>query len=237
MVAGVDGCPAGWVMVLAPAAGPPVARIERSFAAILAAVGAPDIIAVDMPIGLPDMITDASQAREREARAGLGARQSSLFTVPCRAALEAEEFRAACAINRARSFNGKAISKQMFHLFPKIREIDALMTPALAARVHEAHPEVAFWAMNGCRALATPKKIKGSPNPDGLEERIRLLTAVAGFPDAFLRVAPGRGCGPDDLLDAAACAWSARRIARGEAIVFPAQPLSDGRGLPMTIKA
>jgi predicted RNase H-like nuclease len=45
-----------------------------------------------------------------------------------------------------------------------------------------------------------------------------------------LPAAPPRGVGEDDLLDAAAVAWSARRIAAGTAEVLsdPAQRADDG---------
>jgi predicted RNase H-like nuclease len=43
--------------------------------------------------------------------------------------------------------------------------------------------------------------------------------------------------GADDLLDACACAWSARRIAEGRAVRFPADPPQDARGLRMAIHA
>ena len=41
----------------------------------------------------------------------------------------------------------------------------------------------------------------------------------------------------DDVLDAAAAAWSARRIAAGEAISLPAHPPVDTRGRPIAIWA
>ena len=46
-------------------------------------------IAIDMPIGLPDRIDGSGRAAERAVRPLLGARQSSVFTIPARAAIEA----------------------------------------------------------------------------------------------------------------------------------------------------
>jgi predicted RNase H-like nuclease len=65
------------------------------------------------------------------------------------------------------------------------------------------------------------------------------LLIAAGWPADFL--APGRfrasQAGDDDLLDACAVAWTARRILRGEARRFPDEPMLDPRGLRMEIWA
>jgi len=51
------------------------------------------------------------------------------------------------------------------------------------------------------------------------------------------QVLPRAHGGGDDLLDACACAWSARRFARGETRSFPQTPDRDARGLRMEIRA
>ena len=55
----------------------------------------------------------------------------------------------------------------------------------------------------------------------------------------FLEETPFRrtAAGPDDLLDACACAWTALRIVRGQAITFPSDPPLDARGLRQEIRA
>lgn len=231
VVIGVDGCPGGWIAVRW---GETVSHhLCRSFAEIVAMEAA--VIAVDMPIGFPQ---GSGRAAEREVRSRLGDRQSSVFSVPSRAAVMCAEYRAACAANLAASDPPKKVSKQIFHIFPKMREIDALITPALQSRIVEVHPELAFWAMNGEAPLPLPKKVKGAPHLPGLELRKALL-AAAGFPLADLPPAQYRRAdvGADDLLDACACAWSARRIAQGRAVTFPADPPRDARGLRMAISA
>jgi predicted RNase H-like nuclease len=110
------------------------------------------------------------------------------------------------------------------------------MTPGLQARVFEVHPEVAFWAMNGERALDEPKKVKSRPYGPGLARRRELL-AAAGYDlgvIASFRLRTSEG-GEDDVLDALACSWTAARIARGVARRFPAEPPVDGQGLRMEI--
>lgn len=239
-MAGVDGCRAGWLVVLRrlDTAEPPRALIVDTFADILALPDAPRIIAVDMPIGLPERSGPGGRPADIEARAKLGARRSSLFALPSRAAVMCEDYAQACAVAHAHSDPPRKVSKQMFHLFPKIREIDCLMTPALQERVVECHPEVAFWAMNGETALDQPKKVKSRPNEPGLALRRNLL-AAAGFPRAFLEAKHFRSshAGPDDLLDACACAVTAARIAAGRARRFPAEPQRDARGLRQEIWA
>jgi len=230
-VIGVDGCPGGWIAVRW--AETVSHHLCRSFAEVLAMDAA--VIAVDMPIGFPQ---GSGRAAEREVRARLGERQSSVFSVPARAAVMCADYREACAANLAASDPPKKVSKQIFHIFPKMREIDALMTPELQARVIEVHPELAFWAMNGEASLPLPKKVKGQPHAPGLELRKALL-AEAGFPLEALPPAAYRRAdvGADDLIDGCACAWSARRILEGRAVCFPADPPLDERGLRMAIAA
>lgn len=230
-VVGVDGCPGGWIAVRW---GENVSHhLCRSFAEVMALDAA--IIAVDMPIGFPQ---GSGRAAEREVRQRLGDRQSSVFAVPSRAAVMCADYREACTANLASSDPPKKVSKQIFHIFPKMREIDALMTPELQSRVVEVHPELAFWAMNGAASLALPKKVKGQPHGPGLELRKALL-GKAGFPLASLPPVAYRRAdvGADDLIDACACAWSARRLLEGRAVSFPADPPRDARGLRMAISA
>ena len=230
-VIGVDGCPGGWIAVRW--ATTVSHHLCRSFAEVMALDAA--VIAVDMPIGFPQ---GSGRAAEREVRQRLGERQSSVFSVPSRAAVMCSDYREACAANLASSDPPKKVSKQIFHIFPKMREIDALITPALQARIVEVHPELAFWAMNGESSLPLPKKVKGSPHAPGLELRKALLGAN-GFPIDNLVEPNGAGQDwfTDDLIDACACAWSARRIFEGRAVSFPADPPRDARGLRMAISA
>lgn len=239
-VAGVDGCRAGWVVVQWDLDGKMPARFEivRTFREILELPEAPRVIAIDIPIGLPERAIIGGRQADVAARSLLGARQSAVFAVPDRAAVMQTEYRAACDVAFAHSDPPRRISKQAFHLFPKIREVDALMTPALQSRVVECHPEAAFVQMNDGKPLALAKKIKSRPNDEGLRMRSDLL-ARAGFPTFILeaRHAFSRSAGRDDLIDACACAWSAARILKGTAIRFPADPPVDARGLRQEIWA
>lgn len=239
-VAGVDGCRAGWFVVLTDVNRLQPARclIAPRFTDILALSEDPAIIAVDMPIGLPDVSGRGGRACDVAARSVLGARQSSVFAVPARAAVMETDYAAACQTALRQSDPPRRVSKQCFNLFAKMREVDAEMSPQLQDRVHECHPEAAFWAMYGNQALETPKKVKSRPHEPGLADRRQLLEAQ-GFDADFLRDTPypKSQAAADDLLDACACAVTALRILHGKAQRFPADPPCDARGLRMEIWA
>jgi predicted RNase H-like nuclease len=238
-LAGVDGCPTGWIAALVRADGGEVrvTTVPR-FAHLLALPEQPSIVAVDIPIGLPERSGYGGREAENAVRPLLGARQSSVFSVPSRAALQANDYGEACRLALATSDPPRKVSKQLFMLAPKIREVDALLRAdaTLATTVFEVHPELAFWRLNGGRALSEPKKVKGKCYEPGLALR-RALLAAAGLPAAGCAAAAPRGAGPDDLLDALACAAVARRIHAGIAQPFPQPPPRDAFGLPMAIWA
>lgn len=233
LIAGVDGCPAGWLVVIRPLDDPAraTARIIKTFAEILTLDPAPAVIAIDMPIGLPDIAGPGGRTCDVAARTVLGARQSSIFAVPARSAVMAQDYRSSCAIALRCSDPPRKVSKQMFNIFAKIREIDALMTPLIQARVKEAHPEVAFAALNGWTPLCEPKKVKSQPHEAGLALRRDLLMAAGYGERLFQTPFKRRDAGPDDLLDAAANSWTAARIACGQARCFPQRAPLDTKGL------
>jgi predicted RNase H-like nuclease len=238
-LAGVDGCPAGWIAAFVhPAGGESRVRIAPRFADVLAVPEAPAIVAVDIPIGLPERAGRGGRAAENAVRPLIGARQSSVFSVPARVAVTAADYGEACRRALAASDPPRKVSKQLFMLAPKICEVDACLRAdaSAASRVFEVHPELAFWRLNGSRALDQPKKVKGRCYEPGLALRRRLLVG-AGLPAAVVNAAPPAGAGPDDLLDALACAAIARRIHAGVARPFPDPPERDAFGLPMAIWA
>ena len=79
-------------------------------------------------------------------------------------------------------------------------------------------------------ASASPGKYRRACGAAALEHAqcfsIRLATAPAAT-----RVAPAA-----DTLDAAAVAWSAWRIATGEAVILPDQPQRDSQGQQIAIR-
>ena len=182
-LAGVDGCTGGWIAAFVrPQGGEARVRIVPRFADVLSAPEQPAVVAVDMPIGLPERVGAGGRAAENGVRPLLGARQSSVFSVPSRPAIYAADYREACRVAQSTSDPPRKVSKQLFNIAPKIREVDeALRADRHAAgRVFEVHPELAFWRLNSDRALSEPKKLKSRPYEPGLVLRRGLLIA-AGF--------------------------------------------------------
>lgn len=240
-VMGFDGCKRGWVGVRLDleSAKPAAARFYPTFREALDDPDRPVVIAVDMPIGFLDAAEAGGRLCERLTRQKIGERRSSVFSAPTRTALaHPKDYRAALAANRGAGETG--ISRQCFHLIPKLNEIDAVMSPALQSRVRESHPELAFTILNGGQPMRFSKK-----NPPGRADRIAVLESAGGrygLERRFLdpRAHPGlRGGGvaPDDLVDAAVMALVAARIVRGEAVVHPPNPPRDAKGLRMEIVA
>lgn len=247
-VVGVDGCKGGWIAIVQSVPERPTVAVFSSFATLVESLPADAVVAVDMPIGLPERTTLGGRGPERLVRAELGERQSAVFSIPARTAIYAETgpfttlqawyaaHRRASAVARAASDPPRAVSIQAFALFAKIRELDTVLRgdPDLAVRVIESHPEAAFWRLAGRTPMRLPKKIKGRVNPAGMAER-RALLAAHGLPGSVLEADPPAGAGEDDLLDAAAVMIVAARFARGEAVPFPDPPSRDRHGLPIAI--
>lgn len=235
-VAGVDGCKAGWVAIVRKINEPSAVTLGvfSRFEDLLNHPMMLAKIAVDMPIGLPQRTGPNGRAPERAIRPLLGARQSSVFSMPSRAAIYAPTYQEACRLALETSDPPRKVAKQGYYLFGKVREIDQLMTPALGTRVFEVHPELAFWRLNGACEMQKPKKIKGKANPVGLAERRELLLSF-GYEKSFLDQPRPRGVGADDVLDAAANALIAERLWQGIAQPFPARPQRDENGILIAI--
>src|SRR5258708_27656412 len=236
-VAGVDGCKAGWVVAFVEANHEDIrVRVMERFTDIFAAPEEPCLVAVDIPIGLPAHIGPQGRGPECAVRPLLGDRQSSVFAVPSLGAVYAQDYGAACRVALTTSDPPKKVSKQLFMIAPKIREVDETLrqTPSLTGRVFEVHPEVAFWRLSGGRALPEPKKVKGRPFGPGLALRRTLLTDD-GFSKATTEQAAPSGAAIDDLLDSLACAAIARRILARVPVPFPGPPWPDEFGFPVVI--
>jgi len=237
-VAGLDGCRGAWAAVFLDLDDPGLFRAARvaSAADALDGAEAPVFVGIDVPIGLPDRVIGKGRSADLAARRLLGPARSSVFAVPPRAAVWAGSYEEAKVLSRAHSDPPFAPSIQSWNITGYIREVDALLRgrPDLLARLHEVHPEVAFFRLNGDRPLSARKK--GPDRAAGLDERRHLLIA-AGLPDALVRSAPPRGVAADDHLDAMSALVVARDVAAGRATPLPAEPERDGYGLPIVIWA
>ncbi|MDP2119419.1 MAG: DUF429 domain-containing protein [Hoeflea sp.] len=237
VIAGVDGCRAGWIaLAMGPGDSRPRLLLRPQFADLMDELGPGAMVAVDMPIGLPERITGSGRGPEQAIRPYLGARQSSVFSIPSRTAVEAPTYREACELAAATSDPPRKVSKQAFFLFGRILEIDRMLQaePGLRDRIFECHPEFAFCRLNAMVAMATPKKIRGLVNPAGVAERTALLVRHGMDPE-ILAQGPPRGAAMDDLLDAAVNLVIAGRHASGLTTPFPANPARDRHGILIAI--
>jgi len=125
---------------------------------------------------------------------------------------------------------GKAVSIQAFGIFPKVAEVNQVITPELQKRVVEVHPEVCFWAIAGMRPMQHPKRKR-----EGFEERCaHLMSALnLAMPSRNEAGRWANGATANDVMDAIAAAWTARRFADGTAGRLPAISQTDGNGIRM----
>ena len=233
LVAGVDGCRAGWIVVLVTLPEAPRTplldiRLCPTFEMVLTLQPLPTVIAVDMPIGLLAASQPGGRTCDRQARRLLGRRASSVFSPPCRAILDATQYA---------QVRGYGMSRQAFGILPKVRAVDQVMSAGLQHLVYEAHPELAFMALAGHPMQCNKKTAAGR------QERLQALARVPGAPyrDAghflsqALQAFPRTQVAADDVLDAYVLTHTACRIATGQACCLPPQPPLDERGLRMEI--
>ncbi len=232
-VGGLDGCRAGWVLATVPARGrvprPGVVEIAvvSSIGEVVAALDAGDLaaVAVDIPIGLA---ARDPRACDIEARRRLGPRRSSVFPAPARAVLGARTYEEACTVSR--QVSGKGLSKQLFNIVAKIEEVDAVQSPGRQHSLFEACPELSFAVMGGDTPMQHNKR-----TAEGRAERVAVLHEHLGVDVPALLGARAPGAQPDDVLDALALAWTARRSLGGSCLRFGGE--LDATGLRMEVVA
>ena len=220
---GVDACRRGWVAVtLAGGSTAATVRVDAELAALLAP--GPDgddagPVGIDMPLGL---LESGWREADRVARSLAGARRSSVFAIPPRAVWAEASY--ALANQRCRELTGQGFSVQAWGLRVKLLEANRYRETC-GHPLYEVHPELAFGALAGAPLPASKH------TPAGRDLRRRLL-AEAGI--EIPPLVPPALMG--DVLDAAAVAWSAARIAAGQAVTIPGQPQRDPQGREITIR-
>jgi predicted RNase H-like nuclease len=185
--------------------------------ALAAADGPVHAIGIDIPIGLAD-----SSLRQADllARKAAGPRWASVFVTPVRSALLLDDYAEASAQNRR--LTGTGISRQAFNLRDKILQVDDWL-PSAPCVVAEVHPELTFAELAGAPLADSKSTWSGAV-------RRRRLLADAGIEMSGDLGLTGHQVGVDDVLDATAVAWTAARVARGDARCLPDPPerFSDG---------
>ncbi len=215
-VVGVDAYKRGWVTVALRNRSVERCGVYARIEELLEDHPDASVVGIDIPIGLP---VRAGREADGLARSFVGPRRSSVFSTPPRSVLEAATYPDALEV--ARNLGVAGISKQSFGLAPKILEVDEVARSD--ERVVEVHPEVSFRAMAGQMLKYSKKSWNGAAiRRELLAQHDIVLPNNLG--DAGL--AP-----VDDVLDAAAAAWTADRVARGKGVSLPSPPeeLADGR--------
>lgn len=218
---GLDGFRNGWVAVLLHGDLHEI-RFCRDVAEALS-IGF-DRAAIDIPIGMTD---DGERACDLLARERLRPHSSRVFTGARRWLWQ--EFSDPDRANRDALQRGqKRVSRQLWHLGPKIMEVDRFVRANRTRDIREAHPELVFLRLNDCKPLPSKK------SEDGIRLRRRLLKREGiRTIDRWLsddRLGTGAKC--DDVLDACAVAIAAR-----DAIGCAPEGRApcDAYGLPMQI--
>ena len=218
---GLDGFGKGWVAVLLDGD----ARTISFHPDIADALSVPfDRAGIDIPIGMTD---DGGRACDRLASERLRPHSSRVFS-GARRWLWQEFDNPDRANEEAWRRNQKGVARQLWHLGPKIMEVDAFLRANRARDIREVHPELVFLRLNGGKPLPTKKSEEG----DSL--RCRLLKR-AGFREIDRLLAEARigtGAKRDDVLDACAVAVAAFEPAGS---LPEGLPQLDGYGLPMQI--
>jgi predicted RNase H-like nuclease len=221
---GVDACRTGWIAVAVDDTGVLGAHYLPAISTLATAVAEAEVVGIDIPIGMPE-----SGRREADvaARALLGPRRNSVFFTPPRPVVEASAHAEASAVSLR--LTGFGISRQAFALAPKLLEVDEWIRRA-PCPVYEVHPEVSFALLIGSPATASKHSWAGvSERRTALDSAGLNLDGVDGE--------AARRAGVDDMLDAAAAAWTARRIAHGHAVAIPESAPIDTNGRPIAIWA
>jgi predicted RNase H-like nuclease len=222
LIAGVDGCKDGWMIVSETREGQTATAVASDFRQILD--GKYELVVVDIPIGL---LESGTRLADRQSRRLLRGRACCVFTAPLRPMLLCADYPQARAC-RLR-IESKGVTKQAWATVPKIIQVDRLLTPEAQSRVREGHPEVSFAHLNDGKPLALSKH-----STEGRRKRIALLKEhfpnIASEVQRHSRVAK-------DLIDAYAMLWTARRIRDGWSVTLPEHAPRDTRGLLMQIWA
>ena len=240
---GIDGCPGGWVVAGWIDDSQWSFHVDETISAVCQRFMEFKslTIGIDMPIGLPDsehgLESGIRQCDVVARRLLKFPRSSSVFSAPVRPVLELESGNVAEVHARAsaitESISGKKVTRQTVNILPRIRELDVFLQhhSEWRSRVHEVHPELSF------RAMAGQSMEHGKKSMEGRQEREAAIRSHLGEEPIHLARAAFKQsrARDDDVLDALACLWTARRLAEGVHDSLPEDPEFDATGLPMAI--
>jgi predicted RNase H-like nuclease len=226
LIAGVEPCPGGWLVVPARLQGitafPFEPEVFPTFAEILDYRPAFDVIAIHCHLSFPEEDTPGGRTCDRLARQLLGfARGGAVKSPPSRQYLRSGDLDA-----RAR----KGLDPISARMMRRYAEVAEEMQPYRQRQVFEVHPELSFFQLNDDRPMQHSKH-----TPEGVAERRALVEARIQGIDAVLDATPGGGVELRHLLDAAADMTTARRIAARAVERLPEDPEWDEAGVRMEL--
>jgi predicted RNase H-like nuclease len=227
LLAGVVPVKAGWVLASCKLQGiqmyPNEPELLASLADVLDYRPSFKVVALGAPVGLLDEPVDGGRACDREARQLIGfPRAGAIPTPPVRPALVASSYEEAARLSGGMG----AVTWTLLH---RIREVEAEMAPYRQRTVFEVQPELSFYQLNDDRPMQFSKR-----SHLGLEERKALLKARIHGMERIVD-AEIENVRPWQLIDAAACLWTTRRIASRAMTRIPSDPEWDESGLRMEL--
>ena len=162
-----------------------------------------DRAAIDIPIGMSD---DGIRDCDLLARERLRPHTSRVFTGARRWLWET--FKDPDKANREALRRGqKRVSRQLWHLGPKIMQVDAFVRSNRSLRIIETHPELVFLRLNDNRPLESKKSERGI----SLRRTLLKRNGFAEIDDWLDHARMGTGAKRDDVLDACVAAIAACR--------------------------
>jgi predicted RNase H-like nuclease len=227
---GVDGCRSGWCAVIFDGRNVRAA-LYNNVAELWQGNKGAGLILIDMPIGILDNATD--RPCDYAVRKLIGRRRSSLFPMPCRATLSEATYREASQTNF--EITGRKLSKEMWNIMPKMRELDDFLAENLEARniIKETHPELCLAGLNGGTSMEYAKK---KDREKGFVERLDVLRRYNSDSSAIIEKAlkehRRKDVARDDIVDALALAITASH-GEEKLTVIKSDPTCDSHGLPM----
>lgn len=165
IVAGIDGCKKGWIMIKS-SSGDYSFDVYKNIFDMAADNEDLERILIDIPIGLSSR--KIKRTVEKELKKELKYKHSTVFNPPCREALFQKDYVSVKKKNI--EIEGKSLSIQSYNISNKIRELDEFWQSKPETEIIESHPELCFKYLNKGEIVLSKKSTLV-----GLNERIKIL--------------------------------------------------------------
>lgn len=227
LLAGVVPTKAGWVVASAKLQGvqmyPNPPELFDHLSEVLDYRPSFRVIALAAPVGLMEEPTEGGRACDREARRIIGwPRSGAIPTPPVRKALHATGYEEAARLSGG-------MNAVTWGLLRRIAEVEQELAPYRQRIVFEVQPELSFYQLNDDKPMQFSKR-----SHIGMEERRTLLKSRLGGMERIVDVELPK-IKPWQVIDAAACLWTTRRIASRALTRIPDDPEWDQNGLRMEL--